>query len=76
MIARVYLSLMREPTPYAPPDQPVLTSQVCAPCLRSFSASSSAYFVGCQTRNGPPKHGENVASGSFTPISVPATLAV
>ena len=57
MIARVYLSLMREPVPYAPPDQPVLTSQVCAPCLRSFSASSSAYLVGCQTRNGPPKHG-------------------
>src|SRR5262245_66253300 len=25
MIARVYLSLIREPVPYAPPDQPVLT---------------------------------------------------
>ena len=22
-----------------------------------FSANSSAYFLGCQTRNGPPKHG-------------------
>src|SRR5690606_12154419 len=76
MIARVYFSLMREPVPYGPPVQPVLTSQVCAPCLRSFSASISAYFVGCHTRNGPPKHGENVGSGSFTPTSVPATFAV
>ena len=67
---------MRAPTPYGPPDQPVLTSQVWAPCLRSLSASSSAYLVGCQTRNGPPKHAENVASGSFTPTSVPATFAV
>ena len=40
------------------------------------SASSSAYFVGCHTMNGAPKQAENVASGSVTPISVPATFAV
>ena len=54
----------------------MFTSQTFALCLRSLSASSSAYLAGCQTRNGAPKHGENVASGSVTPISVPATFAV
>src|SRR5690348_6397780 len=67
---------MRLPTPGGPPDQPVLTSQTWALCWRTFSASNSAYLFGCQTRNGPPKHGLNVACGSVTPISVPATLAV
>ena len=27
-------------------------------------------------RNGPPKHGEKVATGSVTPLSVPAIFAV
>ena len=58
------------------PDQPVLTNHGVAPCSRILSARSSAYFAGCHTRNGPPKQGENVASGSVTPTSVPATLAV
>jgi hypothetical protein len=40
---------------------PVFTSQTRALCLRIFSASSSAYLLGCQTRNGPPKQGEKVA---------------
>ena len=62
--------------PYAPPLQPVFTSQTLALCCCIFAASSSAYFAGCQTRNGPPKQGENVACGSVTPISVPATFAV
>lgn len=35
-----------------------------------------AYFMGCHMRNTPPKQAENVASGSVTPSSVPATLAV
>ena len=43
---------------------------------RIFAAKSSAYLAGRQTRNGPPKHGLNVACGSVMPISVPATLAV
>ena len=60
----------------APPPQPVFTSQTRALCCFIFAASSSAYLLGCQTRNGPPKQGENVACGSVTPISVPATFAV
>ena len=75
-MARVWASLIRLPTPYPPPLQPVLTSQTRALCCFIFAASSSAYLLGCHTRNGPPKHGENVADGSFTPTSVPATLAV
>src|SRR4029450_12534744 len=76
MMARVFFKLIRLPTPGPPPHQPVLTSQTRALCLRIFSASSSAYLFGCQTRNGPPKQGENVVCGSVTPISVPATFAV
>jgi hypothetical protein len=37
-----------------------------------FSASMAAYFMGCHIRKAPPKQAENVASGSVTPISVPA----
>src|SRR5262245_1890445 len=73
---RVLASLIRLPTPCAPPLHPVLTSQTRALCWRILLARSSAYLFGCHTRNGPPKHGENVAEGSFTPTSVPATLAV
>src|SRR6516225_2943169 len=76
MMARVWASLIRLPTPCAPPLQPVLISQTRALCCRIFAASSSAYLFGCHTRNGPPKHGEKVADGSFTPTSVPATFAV
>ena len=76
MMARVFLRLMRLPTPWPPPPQPVFTSQTRALCFVIFSASNSAYLLGCQTRNGPPKHGENVVCGSVTPISVPATFAV
>jgi hypothetical protein len=76
MIARVWASVIRFPAPNAPPLHPVLTSQARAPCFFIFSASNSAYLLGCQTRKGPPKHGEKVADGSFTPTSVPATLAV
>src|SRR5881227_4311419 len=75
-MARVWASLIRFPVPWAPPLQPVLTSQTRALYCFIFAASNSAYLLGCQTRNGPPKHGENVADGSFTPSSVPATLAV
>src|SRR5262245_4278420 len=76
IMARVSLSFMRAPTPYAPPDQPVFTNHALALYCCIFAASSSAYLEGRQTRNGPPKHGENVACGSVTPISVPATFAV
>src|SRR5512145_2196158 len=67
---------MRLPVPNAPPLQPVFTSHTREPCFFIFSASNCAYLPGCQTRNGPPKQGENVAEGSLTPSSVPATLAV
>src|SRR5215472_8756235 len=76
MMARVYLRLIRLPALYPPPVQPVLTSHTRDWCFLIFSASSSAYLFGCHTRNGPPKQGENVACGSVTPISVPATFAV
>src|SRR5215204_3371624 len=75
-MARLTESFTRFPTPYEPPLQPVLTSQTFALWLAIFSASSCAYLAGCQTRNGPPKHGEKVACGSVTPTSVPATFAV
>src|ERR1043165_2295568 len=67
---------MLSPPPGPPPLQPVLTSQTRALCCFILAAKSSAYLLGCQTRNGPPKQGENVADGSLTPTSVPATLAV
>jgi len=54
----------------------VFTSQTRVLCRRIRVASSSAYLLGCHTRNGPPKHEEKVAEGSVTPTSVPATLAV
>src|SRR5690625_7498715 len=76
MMARVYLSLIRFPTPYPPPLQPVLTSHALTLFSRIFSASISAYLVGCHTRNGAPKHAEKTGLGSVTPISVPATFAV
>ena len=52
---------------------PVLTSQAVVPWWPIFSASMDAYFMGCHIRNAPPKHALNVASGSVTPTSVPAT---
>ena len=58
------------------PLQPAFTSQARVPYCFIFAASSSAYLLGCQTRDGPPKQGENVADGSVTPTSVPATFAV
>ena len=76
MMARVWASRMRRPVPGVPPVQPVLTSHTRARCCWIFAASSSAYLPGVQTRNGPPKQGENVALGAVTPSSVPATFAV
>ena len=35
-----------------------------------------AYSPGWRGRNGAPKQAENVAVGSLTPTSVPASLAV
>ena len=75
-IARVYLSFMRSPMPYGPPVQPVFTSHTREPCFVSFSPRSREYVSGGSGRNGAPKHTENVASGSVTPRSVPATFAV
>src|SRR4051812_44440382 len=75
-IARVYESFIREPVPYGPPVQPVLTSHTFAPCFAIRSPSIRAYTPGCMGRNGAPKQAEKVADGSVTPRSVPATLAV
>src|SRR5262249_55140790 len=75
-MARVWTSLIRLPVPCAPPLQPVFTSPTRALCCFILAARSSAYLLGCHTRNGPPKQGENVAEGSLTPTSVPATFAV
>ena len=44
--ARVCLMLMRLPTPYGPPVQPVLTSQQREPWRRIFALSRSAYTAG------------------------------
>lgn len=56
-----------------PQAHPVLTSQAEVPCFSIFCASMAAYFMGCHIRKAPPKHALKVASGSVTPISVPAT---
>ena len=40
------------------------------------AASSSAYRLRMPNEKWPQKHGENVADGSLTPTSVPATFAV
>ena len=67
---------IRSPVPYGPPVQPVLTSQTRASCRASRSVSIRAYSPGWRGMNGAPKQAENVAFGSFTPTSVPASLAV
>ena len=74
--ARVVAIDMRLPTPYGPPDQPELTKKACDPCFSNFCCSKSAYRVGCNVIKAAPKHVENVAVGSLTPRSVPATFAV
>src|SRR5712691_7056847 len=76
IIARVYAIFMREPTPYAPPVQPVFTSHTRAWCFAIRSPSILAYTFGLSGRNGAPKHVLKVAFGSVTPFSVPATFAV
>ena len=53
----------------------MLTSQAEVPCCCIFSANIAAYFMGCHIRKAPPKQALKVASGSVTPISVPATCA-
>jgi hypothetical protein len=67
---------IRWPVPYGPPVQPVFTSQARTPWRSSRSVSIAAYSAGWRGMNGAPKQTENVAFGSLTPISVPASLAV
>ena len=67
---------IRSPVPYGPPVQPVFTSQTVASWAASRSVSIVAYSPGWRGMNGAPKQAENVADGSFTPTSVPASLAV
>ena len=75
-IARVWAIFMRWPTPYGPPLQPVLTSHTATSWRAIRSPSSLAYTVGESAMKGAPKQALNVAWGSVTPFSVPATLAV
>src|SRR6185436_428658 len=75
--ARVTLIGMREPTPNAPPVQPVFTSQQSTLYFPIRSRSRLPYSVGWRGMNGAPKQVENVACGSLpSPFSVPATFAV
>ena len=67
---------IRSPVPYGPPVQPVFTSQARTPYAARRSASIAAYSPGWRGMNGAPKQAENVACGSLTPISVPASFAV
>ena len=67
---------IREPAPTAPPVQPVFTSQTRAPWRVILSPSISAYRPGGNGMNGAPKQVLNVAFGSVTPFSVPASFAV
>ena len=67
---------IRSPVPYGPPVQPVLTSQTGTSQFASRSTSMAAYSPGWRGMNGAPKQAENVAFGSLTPISVPASFAV
>ena len=73
---RVWAMFIRSPVPYGPPVQPVFTSQTGTSSRSSRSISCRAYSPGWRGRNGAPKPAENVAVGSLTPISVPASLAV
>src|SRR5262245_5146356 len=75
-MARVYLIFMRVPVPYGPPVHPVFTSHTFASCRAIRSPSIAAYRLGASGRNGAPKQVLNVAFGSVTPFSVPATFAV
>ena len=56
--------------------KPVFINQTRVPFFAMFCVRSLLYTVGCNGMNGAPKQVENVACGSFTPISVPATFAV
>ena len=44
--------------------------------LRPASSDPTCPLTGCHMRKAEPKQAEKVASGSVTPCSVPATLAV
>ena len=72
----VQLILIRLLASAPPAIQPVLINQHLALFSLIFFESKSAYVLGCLGMNGAPKQVENVAWGSVTPISVPATLAV
>ena len=72
MIPRVSLIEIRFPVPF----HPVLTRYAFAPFAFIFLTSSSAYFVGCSSKNACPKQAENVGVGSVIPRSVPASFAV
>ena len=75
-IARVWAMEMRWPMPCEAPTRPVLRIQTWALWRVTRSISMFAYVAGGSTRNGAAKQVLNVASGSVTPRSVPATFAV
>ena len=71
MIPRVSLMEIRLPVPF----QPVFTRYAFAPLFSIFLTSSSAYLVGCSSRNAWPKQAEKVGVGSVIPRSVPANFS-
>ena len=75
-IALLCPMLMRLPTPYGPPDHPVLTRYTTVLCSAMRLPSSPAYTDAGLGMNGAAKHSEKTALGSFIPLSVPASLLV
>ena len=75
-IARVCAIDILSPTPYGPPTQPVFSIHTSTWWRFTRSMSMSAYRSGGNTRNGAAKQVLKMGSGSVTPRSVPATLAV
>lgn len=76
IILLVKLNFILFPVPKAPPDHPVLINQERELFYFILSANIVEYTVGCKDKKAAPKQAEKVGSGSLTPTSVPATLAV
>ena len=73
---RVWVMSIRWPMPCGPPVQPVFTSHTGTSSPLEALHELAGVLAGWRGRNGAPNPAENVAVGSMTPISVPASLAV
>jgi hypothetical protein len=76
IIARVNAIFMRRPVPYGPPLQPVFTSQTRASCRAILLAQHLRVAAGRAAAERRAEQVLNVAFGSVTPFSVPATSPV